>query len=259
MKSRIAILLLSLLVFHLHGDEKINNGQNIVKPITRIDLRMKYESGVDKQNGYAIIPTLRVDKVIELPCNWQISFRTDLPYWWYRCTKQSRDCCYNSQTWGDTLFQALAVTPAYGPWIFAFGSKFLFPSAGDNLEIGDGKYQILPTLAFGYDIDEWGEGSFWGLLVRHAFDVAGFASAPHINRTYIQPTINIMLPDNWFFTSSPELCYDWMVPGWFIPFDMTIGKMVTKRIVVSLEYEVALMYQYKQYRQLTEFRVGFFF
>lgn len=243
----------------LCAEEFVNNGQNIVKPITRLDLRMKYETGVDKQNGDAAIPTLRMDKVIELQENWQLALRTDIPYWWYRCNKNSTDGCYNSQAMGDTLLQILGVTPSYGRWIVAFGSKFLFPTAGDNLEIGDGKYQVMPTVAFGYDILEWGAGSFCGLLVRHAFDVAGYASAPHINRTYIQPTLNIDLPERWFVTFSPELCYNWMVPGWFIPFDITLGRMVTKKLVVTLEYEVALVRKYEEYRQLVEFRVGVFF
>jgi hypothetical protein len=239
--------------------DTVNNGQNIVKPLTRLDLRMKYETGVDKQNGNAAIATVRMDKVIEFQDEWELAFRLDVPYWWYRCTSHSQDNCYDSNDMGDTLLQILVVPPAFGSWIVAFGSKFLFPTAGDNLEVGDAKYQVMPTFAFGYDIAEWRSGSFWGLLVRHAFDVAGYASAPHINRTYIQPTLNVMLPEEWFITFSPELCYDWEVPGWFIPFDVTFGKMVTKNTVVTLEYEVALMRQYKEYRQLVEFRIGFFF
>ncbi len=256
----IRLILLSLCTIALlEADEEFNTGQNIVKPLTRLDLRMKYETGVDVQNGNAAIATLRMDKVISLPLSWELSFRVDLPYWWYRCTTHSTNGCYNSQVMGDTLLQILAVTPAHGPWIWGFGAKLLFPTAGDNLEVGDGKYQVLPTIAFGYDIFAWGAGSFCGLLVRHAFDVAGFASAPHINRTYIQPTLNIVLPNEWFITYSPEMCYNWEVSGWFIPFDLTLGKMVTKECVVTLEYEVALMRQYKQYRQLIEFRVGYFF
>lgn len=237
----------------------LNNGQNIVKPINRLDLRMKYETGVTKHEGDAAIPTFRHDHVMDIGDQWLCAYRLDISYWWYRCMSNSQDNCYNSQALGDTLFQVLIVPPTWDLWTIAFGFKFMFPTAGNNLEIGDAVYQIMPTYAVGYDLPWIGPSSFCGLLVRHAFDVGGFHGAPRLNRTYIQPTLNVDLPARWFLTFSPELCYNWEVSGWFIPFDVTLGRMVTERLIMTLEYEVALMRVYKEYKQLVEFRVGFFF
>ena len=50
--------------------------------------------------------------------------------------------------------------------------------------------------------------------------------------------------------------------AFFIPLDIMIGKMLTPKIVVSLEYEYGIVYtvyKYKQYKDQIEFRIGYFY
>lgn len=229
------------------------NGEDVTRPVTRVDLRAKGQTGVTHQNGKDIIFTLRSDASIPLVRDWQLGLRADAPVELYYSPG------HNANHMADSLFQAFFITPTYDKWTFGVGAKAIFPTGGKNLSIGQGKYQILPSVAFKYDLSELSAGTYVGSIVRHAWSVAGYGSAPFISQTYIQPFFNFNLPSDWFLNSSPEMIYNWITGDWFVPFDLMIGKMVTKKIVLSLEYETALVYDYPKYRTQLEFRIGVFF
>ena len=44
-----------------------------------------------------------------------------------------------------------------------------------------------------------------------------------------------------------------------MPFDILVGKMITKQIVASVAYKTAIVDDLPLYDQEVEFRVGFFF
>ena len=47
---------------------------------------------------------------------------------------------------------------------------------------------------------------------------------------------------------------------WFVPFDITLGKMLNKSTVVSIEYKTPIVDEkYPVYDHEVEVRVGFFF
>lgn len=239
----------------------LNNGEDITRPITRVDLRARFQDGASSQKGKTFTLTARSDMAITLKSLWQIGLRADLPVEVFWCPRSCCNCtsCYNSRRMGDSLFQIFFITPAKNKWTFALGSKFIFPTAGRNLEIGDGKYQILPSAAMKYDLSDWSDGAYAGILFRQAWSYAGHPSAPRINQTFIQPFFNLNLPNAWFLNSSPELFYDWRTQHWFIPFDLMIGKLIHEKYVVSLEYEAAIVDDYPNYTQQIEFRIGAFF
>jgi hypothetical protein len=250
----------ALLAAHLHAHE-LNNGEDVTRPITRIDFRAKVQKGASAQKGKTFILTARSDIAIFFKNQWQIGLRADLPFEGFWCPHSCCNCpsCYDSRRMGDSLFQFFIITPTFDKWAFALGSKFIFPTAGKNLEIGDGKYQILPSCAFKYDLSDWSEGAYAGIIFRQAWSYAGHPSAPRINQTFIQPFFNLNLPHDWFLNSSPEMFYDWRSQHWFIPFDLMIGKLFQKKYVVSLEYEAAIVEDYPNYSQQLEFRLGAFF
>lgn len=239
---------------------EVNNGEDITRPITRFDLRVKLQGDVETMHGKTVIVTARTDQQITFGNGWQLGLRADLPYEWFRCPHAcSSASCKSTTRLGDSLLQALLITPVYGKWTFAVGAKVIFPTAGDNLEVGDGKYQMLPSVAFRYGLGNWVPGAYCGVLLRHDFSVGGYKSAPAISQTFIQPFFNLDLPHRWFINSSPEMIYNWKINAWFIPFDLMVGKMIRKNIVASIEYESAIVNDYAQYRQQVEFRIGYFF
>lgn len=239
------------------------NGQDVTRTIARVDARLKCQEGVTKALGKTIIATARTDGQFYFYENWQIGWRVDIPYAWFYCPHNARQCnlpyCYKSQCLDDSLVQAFVATPDYGPWAFAVGIKLIFPTAGDNLEIGQGKYQALPSIAFRQYLTEWNEESYWGMIVRQDFDYAGYSNASRIRQTFIQPFINVGLPQNWFINSSPEMIYNWETSKWFIPFDLMVGKMITDKLIISLEYESGIVQDYQKYSQELEFRIGYFY
>lgn len=240
-----------------------NNGQDVTRPINRFDARLKFQEGIDANQGKSVICTLRTDTLNDFSNGWQLGCRIDVPYEWFYCPNNARFCnwryCSTSNRVGDSLFQALIITPDCGDWAYGFGAKFIFPSAGDNLNIGMGKYQALPTVAFRCNLNEFLDGSYIGCIARQDFDIGGYSSAPQINQTFIQPFVNIQLPDGWFLYSAPEMIYNWETSHWFIPFDLMLGKLVTERIVLSIEYESGIVQDYPKYSQDVEFRIGYFY
>jgi hypothetical protein len=255
-------LFLSFTHPRLFSESRINNGEDVTRPLTRFDIRLKVQNGVNNSRGKSVIFTERTDQTWHFERGWTLGFRADTPYEWYYCGHASSchpEHCKAADRMGDSLFQALLITPRINDrWKFAAGVQFVFPTAGKNLEIGQGKYQILPTFAFSYDLSYWREGDFFGLLVRQAVSYAGHA-VPYVNQTYIQPFFNLNLPQGFFLNFAPEMRYNWRIKKWFIPFDIMLGYLWKKKIVISIEYENAIVDDYHRFSQDCEFRVGYFF
>lgn len=234
-------------------------GGDITRPLNRFDLRLEVQKGMNCPHSSDVTATARTDLLINTVHNWQIGIRADLPYTWYWQGSNQSICGKNIKHINDSLLQVICIPPSIGKWKYAFGVKMIFPTAADNLQIGNGKYQVLPSAGCRYDLGEWSEGAYAGLIVRHAFSVAGYRSAPYIAKTYIEPFFNINLPDQWFITFSPEIIYNWRIHAWFIPFDMMIGKMLDEKTILSLEYQNAIVYDYKHFKQSLELRIGYFY
>jgi hypothetical protein len=142
--------------------------------------------------------------------------------------------------------------------MYGFGLQAVFPTASDD-QFGSGKYTISPIVAGLYYPECLKKGSYAGLLIRNEFSYAGNDYRSDINQLVIQPAFNANLPDKWFITMSPEIRLDWNSGQWFVPFDITVGKLVTPRTVISLEYKAGLIKNYPLYDYELEFRTGFFY
>lgn len=257
-KHHFGVAAILLLPFFLSAVE--NNGEDVTRPVSRFDVRAQAQTGASRHDGNTTTLILRNDSVFKFPTEWQVASRVDLPFESFRCRHPTcKNSCYPSSHMGDSLLQLFLITPDQDLWCYAIGMKIIFPTAGKNLEIGNGKYQLLPSLAIRRDLPEISRGSFIGAIAREAFSVAGYSIATRISRTYLQPFLNINLPHGWFINSSPEMFYDWVNHTTFIPLDLMIGQMITPSLVVSLEYEYGIVYGYKNYRNQVEFRIGYFF
>lgn len=234
--------------------DNTNNGENILNPITRLDLRVKFQTGVDKVNADCNLLTVRMDKVMDIRDGWQSSIRVDIPYGWV-----THPASQKFDHFGDVLLQGFIITPPYDKWTVGAGIQMILPTDGNNLVIGDGKYEMLPSVAVAYSLDDWSEGSYAGLLVRELWSIGGYRSSPPVRQTRIEPSLNLNLSDGWFVNLSPEIRYNWVTKKWFVPFDLMIGKMVTDHWILSVEYDKAIVRKYPEYNQQVEFRVGYFF
>ena len=84
-RRRIAVVGLCLLLFlawrtvAVAGEEEVNNGQDITRPLTRFDIRYEYQNAPGSRNDNMNVTTLRVDKPFPLMPRWEFASRIDLP------------------------------------------------------------------------------------------------------------------------------------------------------------------------------------
>jgi hypothetical protein len=243
-----------------HVSKDANTGQDPTKPLTRIDLRLKYQnfpSGLEATTG-----TLRADVPFKLGGGWKLSTRFDLPLVYGDVP--SLDNPNGDYEFGvaDTLAQFLFITPPVTEdkkLAFALGTQVLFPTGSDD-QFGTGKWQLAPSAAAIYQLPEIRPGSFAGLLVRDQFSFAGNDGRDDIHDLIVQPILNVTLPQRWFFTIAPEIRIDLEDgDGVFIPANLTVGWKPKRDMVISLSADVPIVDDYEQYDWQTEFRIGFFF
>ncbi|QZA58238.1 hypothetical protein [Candidatus Rhabdochlamydia porcellionis] len=244
------IQVLCCLASVLHAAEE-NTGQDFTQPLRRFDVRWKY----DQLFGGSYKNTLIAR--FEVPCQfenqWKASSRLDIPYAWLN---QGSDQIENGLD--DILFQLLFITSAYGKWTLGFGSQLIFPAATPS-SLGSGKYQAVPTFGIKYDLASWMNGAWTALMIRQACSFAGQSNRNSISQVYIQPILNIDLPRMWFLYFDPEIRFNWITHKWFVPFNITMGKLITPKIVFSVAYKRAIIHDFPHYRQEVEVRIGFFF
>lgn len=240
--------------------EEVNNGQDPTKPLTRVDFRLKHQNLPQGRQGDIL--TFRVDKPFVLGGGWVLSTRADLPLAYNNVP--SRDNPNGDREFGiaDSLFQALLVTPpldAENRWAIGFGSQFIFPTSSQD-QMGQGKWQMAPIVAARYATPEVSAGSFAALLVKEQFSFAGDENRRSVNDLVVQPIFNWNLPESWFLTFSPEMRFNMNDGGKaFVPFDILVGKMIVPGVVGSVQFDVPLVDDYKQYDWQVEFRLGLFF
>lgn len=240
---------------HPHAD---NSGQDPTNPVTRIDVRLKYQDLPGKFQAETF--TLRADKPFALGDGWKLSTRIDLPFSRSDVITplENSDGGYELGI-SDTLIQALLVTPPKGKVAYAFGAQLIIPTGSDD-QFTTGKWQLVPSAGIVYQLPEISRGTFVGLVVRDAFSFAGKDSREDINVLSLQPIFNWQGPNRWFVTLAPEAKFntrdDWKL---FLPVDITVGRKLNATTVASLQADVALINEYEQYDWQVEARLGFFF
>jgi hypothetical protein len=68
-----------------------------------------------------------------------------------------------------------------------------------------------------------------GVLVRNLWSFAGDSDRPKVNFFVVQPFVNYVFPDGWFFTSTPAILADWEEDRrnrWTVPIGGGFGKVL---------------------------------
>lgn len=241
------------------AEEGVNTGQDFAKPLTRFDLRLKTQ-----QNGSVdtLFSTFRVDKPFPLDNGWTLSTRFDLPLVYSEAPSRDNPNGDWEAGVGDFLAQAVLIAPPKGPWAYGFGVQTIWP-IGTQDQFGTGKYQLAPLVAAVHYPDWLPKGSFLGCVVQDFFDVGGKGNRADIHELSIKPLLNVNLPDPsgpWFLTFAPDMRVNWENDNkWHVPFNVTLGKMLGKKTVVSIEWNQTIVDSYDKYDWQLEFRIGFFF
>ena len=255
----LAAILIAAPLWAQEKQEEANTGQDPTKPLTRFDLRLKYQDTLIKHREQ-FIATPRLDKPIPLGGGWLLSTRFDLPLVYNDIPSRDNRDGDGEFGLGDLLTQFLFIKPLSPKLRVAGGAWFIWPTATQD-QTGTGKWLAGPTVAAAYDISELSKGSFVAGLLRQNFSYAGPDRRDDINETIIQPVLNVNLPKFWFVTVAPEIKYNWKNKnqGWFVPLDLMVGKLLNRTTVVSVEGKYAIADKYPLYDWEIEARIGLFF
>jgi hypothetical protein len=246
-------------------NRQINNGQDITRPLSRVDARYQYQ--LLKAGRSKNIFTLRSDRPIAFNDSWGIGLRADLPLdITNKVTAEEPNGDLRAGL-GDVLGQILVARKFNDLWAAAVGTQFVFPTAGTD-QMGDGKYQVVPTVGVRRSLPGVSNGSFAAFLMRYAVDYAGSRKRQSISTLEMAPMFNWMLPREWFITAFPstDLQINFQEGGAvFLPFDIAVGKTIPQKAVFSVELAFPMYHHgnvanfYTSYDFKVEARVGFFY
>jgi hypothetical protein len=241
--------------------EQINNGQDITRPVTRVDVRYQF---VNVPHGYhQDIYTLRSDGAIKLSSKWEIALRGDVPTVYGDVPANDNEQAKMQFSLGDIVTQVVPVYILNERIGFGAGVQLLWPTA-TNDQSGTGKYVAIPLAGMRVSLPEISNGSFFLPYARYEISYAGSSQRNDINKLQFAPCLNVMLPKQLFVVlwPDPEIAYDFEQNAWTIPANFMIGKMFAKNIVGSIECFIPMFEAsdyVKSYNFKTEARMGFFF
>jgi hypothetical protein len=242
---------------------------------SQCELHAKYQSlkfGLQDALTY-----LRMDQVLYLPKTWELYLRLDVPYMWlWGVEKQlisigddgiivspdtrgahtmMRKTAFQEHGLSDLLIRAFFVTPSVnqsGSITLGFGSEFTFPTAQD-VDLGSGKYAARPVVGFKWDLPTVGKGGSWfALLSKYLFSFAGNKSRPSYQILFFQPVFIYNFAIDWALVLAPELQYNILQPGWFIPASATLARNIGKHFSCSVTYQKGLVTKYPVFQQEVE-------
>jgi hypothetical protein len=252
----------------IHG--AFNNGEDFTRPLNRFDLRERYErlsddGGLEPEKW---VTTLRADLWTGFGQGWKLYGRTDLPLVYSNDVTSSFNPEGRARFGvGDLLNEGAIIPPPLTPRLaYGFGLRATWPTAGLN-EAGQGKYQIGPLVGLRYSLPEISAGSFFLIQLIYQNSIASRnqnKGRPDINQLNIQPKINVSLPNEWFLTffASENIEINFAESDkLFVPFDLMVGKKLTEKLVVSLEYSRELFHDrgFEAYEWQLEGRIGYYF
>jgi hypothetical protein len=253
-------------------DQAENTGDDFDRPMNFFQLLYAYKTapgtgstkGTTSQVTSDIIK-LRADRRIDLAPEWALTLRADLPFLSKNPFSSDNPAGNYVHGAGDADVQAALAHELNSRWAAGFGARLIAPTGGDNLS--SGKWQIMPGFAARYALSELGSNSYIEPLVRYDVSFAGDPAKKNISNLQFAPTVNLSLPDHWFLTFYPSadirMNYGDPVTGQtgrlFLPFDVRIGRKVTKDMVLSVEVGVPMIKDYPVYNFKTEVRLNILF
>lgn len=248
-------------------EEEPNNGQDMTRPLTRVDIRYEYQNGPGSQYDDMHIMTLRMDKPFKLAPTWSLATRFDIPF--MATNRQSLDNPNGKMHFGlsDVLVQGMIIHTPSPTFAWALGAQVVFPTASED-GMGNGKYRIVPTGGVRWTTNNILKGSFFALAARWDKDIAAaHPTSTHVNELQFAPMVNIPLKNQWFINLFPSTDIRYNLGEkravdkgrLFLPADVLVGKMLRKNMVGTLEVSVPIIKDYRVYDFKSEARIGILF
>ncbi|MGP8232290.1 MAG: transporter [Methylovirgula sp.] len=204
---------------------------------------------------------LQYNSKLDLNAAWKLGMQLQVPFVEKSTVTFGQPGTESASGLGDALFQAALIRAMDERWAYGFGARLVAPPVSEAL--GTDRWQIMPAAGIRYSFLEAGPDTYFVPVVRYAIGFGGSSTARVIREPQIAPTLNIGLPDRWFFTLYPSndirINYGTPVSGQtgrlFLPFDAAIGKKFLNDLIVSLEGSVPIIKDYPVYDFKTELKV----
>jgi hypothetical protein len=238
------------------------NGLDYTRPQQDVSLRLRFQDSsspttqTDQQRLF-----LRIGTKIDIPVGWHLGLQGQLAYVDQEVTRLATPDTTRTNGFGDSFAQVVLSHPLDSHWAYGFGVRLVAPTGGDTL--GSGLWQAMPGVGVRYNFLEIGPDTYFAPVLRWAFSFSDNPAKPTINQPQIAPTLNIGLPERWFFTLYPSndirINTGTPVAGQtgqlFLPFDFAIGRDFNDRVSALLEISVPVIKDYPVYNFKTELRV----
>jgi hypothetical protein len=251
------------------ADQVDNTGNDFARPISLFQTMYEYRTapgnGAEKGTTREVTTdtlNLRLDRPFDLAAQWVLATRADLPLLTKNPIGADNPTGDYVSGVGDTDVQAALIHTIDERWKVGFGARLVAPTGGDVL--GSGNWQILPMVGARYAWPELSRGSYLEPLLRYDQSFAGNPSKRNIGNLQFAPTLNVGLPDRWFFTfyPSPDIRVNFSdrVTGQtgrlFVPFDARVTKRFSDSLASSLEIGVPIIRQYPVYDFKSQLRIN---
>jgi hypothetical protein len=251
-------------------DQEANTGNDLFRPPPNLfQILSEYKTapgGGSSPGSIRDVTTetlnLRMDHSLDLAPLWILALRADLPLLAKNpITSSNPDGDYLRGV-GDADVQAVVVHDIDRRWTVGFGARLITPTGGDTL--GSGKWQIMPAVGFRYALPEISSSSYVEPVFRYDVSFAGDPTKKNISNLQFAPTFNLGLPDHWFITffPSPDIRFNLGDPitgqtgRLFLPFDVRIGRQLSRNVALSFELGVPVIREYPVYNLKTQVRLN---
>jgi hypothetical protein len=207
------------------------NGLDYTRPQRNAELRLQYRtSSSPTTKTKRDVAHLKLATKIQLTNSWNLGLQGQLPFIDKTADTLNTRGVDREAGIGDSFAQVVMARTIDPHWAYGFGARLVAPTAGDAL--GSGQWQIMPGFGVRYSFLEIGPETYFVPSVRYAMSFAGDPTRRNISQPQIAPTLNVGLPDHWFFTLYPSndirINYGDAVPGQtgrlFLPFDAAVGR-----------------------------------
>lgn len=239
------------------GEHNDNVGQSIAHPLSRFDLRFKYEQF--RGGDQAEIMEARLERPFDLPNAWKLNTRVSMTGWVSDLPSADNPDGGTVVGTGDLQTQLFFIAPPVGATTIGFGWRNYFPLASAD-QFGKGAYRMAPLLVVQRQASWLPAGSFFGLGVRNDFSISADRAHPKVNELQIVPIVTVLLPHQSFVTLFPEIVIDWEHDNHaFVPFDFEVGRKYASDRAASIRLQVPLVNQTHAYEWAVEARWSWFF
>jgi hypothetical protein len=247
-------------------------GDDPTQPLGKIELLDRYTEapgpGVEEGTTKRVetnTPFARIDAPFRLSPQWELNFRTEIPVVWTNGVTPANPTGATVSGFGNVLTQAWVVHDLDQRWAVALGGQLIAPTSTNG--VATDAWEQVTGFVVRAMLPEISLGSYFAPQVRYGIDFEGNDDGRMLRQLRIAPTLNINLPHSLFFTlyPSPDIRLNYGAPvqnqtgRLFLPLNFMVGWKPTEHTVISAEFGIPIVRDFRVYTFKTQLRVGYLF